>query len=167
MTDRRIDRSVAADIAALNARVRAIETLIGGGRQEAFAEDFILDIENYSSTSYGDLPLGPGPEVTVKVGPVGKILVIWSAMIFAQGTFMGSRVSLDVIDSGGSVVVAATDDHALAFESTHEGHNLILSRARIVSGLSAGDHTARMKYRVTVAQAGYGFGYRSLQAAPF
>lgn len=167
MTDRRVDRTVSSHLAGLEERLRAVERLIGGGRQETLAEDFNTAIEQYSSTSYGDLPLGSGPEVTVKVGPIGKLLVIWSAMIFAQEALMGGRVGIDVIDSDASVVVAATDDHALLFESTHIGHNLVLSRSRIISGLSAGEHTVRMKYRVTVAQPGYSFGYRSIQVAPF
>lgn len=164
MTDRRIDRSVGAHLAALEERVRALETMVGGGRQAAIVSQMIPDRHAVSSPTYADM-VPPGPEVTVRVGPVGKVRVELSAFFDAQvassNAGPGSEesilyISFEVRDADGGVVLLPSDERAIAlgassFVQDGVGSEFealgISSRLMDISDLPRGDLTFTAKAR--------------------
>lgn len=168
MTDRRIDRSVGTHLAGLEARVRALETLIGGGRQEALQDDLVRAQEVITSTTFQDLAT-VGPEVTFEVSRVGIVEFLVSASLWpnavqtADGKISQAHIALEL--SGANVLSASN------WETTHgyllggvdildmpAGANITIygagaHRTWIVSGLNYGITTATMKYRKIYAAA--------------
>lgn len=171
MTDRRIERSVSSQIAALEARVRGLEALIGGGSQQAIEEGIVSTAEFTTSATFTDLAT-VGPEVTVTIGPVGNIFVLWSAIIETHlgtaGYGNGGAVAFEVVQ-GATVVRAPTNaDPSLELDHPVNGAFFVAGGiSRIIRGLDAGTYTVRLKYRSTDSPNRVDFSNRVLQAFPF
>lgn len=169
MTDRRIDRSVGTHLAGLEARVRAVEALIGGGRQRAIESHALPDLDQIGTgqTSYGDLEPGGvpppsvvGPQVTVKVGHIGTIQALVSATPWPTAQEGGDEIAEAQITlelTGTNSIPAATfaANHgyiSLAIElHTADAFDIVaiigsVHRVFIIDGLDPGDTTVTMKY---------------------
>jgi hypothetical protein len=122
--------------------------------------DTIATSEATTSGTFGDLPAGVGPQVTIAVRSTAKILVLLSAQI--SGTSFGGEMSFAV--SGASTVAAATA-RALQFQAA--GAGLIaatyLVRLNPDDGLVAGSNTFTAKYRAASGTAT--FANRNLTVA--
>lgn len=114
--------------------------------------------ETTSSTSYANLKTH-GPSVTIATGT--QALVFFGSLMGHQTSNAGSFCSVAV---SGATTLAASDDWSL----TDDGHTAAsgddnmrrLSGHKMFTGLTAGDNTFTMKYRVG---SGTGqFNYRSL-----
>lgn len=181
MTDRRIERSIASQVAAMEARVRGLEALIGGGTQRAIQEEAIDDLaQTAASATYQDLSDTPGPQVTINVGRIGIAQFLVSATPWPT-----ARENVDELEevrivlelSGANAVSAAqweTDYGYMSLLVELHGHTAdavvaiigSVHRAWIISGLAPGETTATMKYSSTYGQV-VNVNNRHLLGMPF
>ncbi len=102
----------------------------------------VATAETTASTSFADLAT-PGPSVTINVGPSGAALVIWvatEASTTTQTNYDGVRV-----DSTDPTDAQSASHQAPAAASSQA----TVMKFRLITGLSAGSHTFKMRYRTT------------------
>lgn len=119
--------------------------------------DFTSTSQSRSSTSYGNLGTA-GPDVSVDIGPTGRMIVVVGARVVPGETGEG-LMSYAV---SGATTVAASDDNAIAVEF-NPGQ---MSFASVQTGLNEGSHTVQAKYRSEDGTS-KSFSNRSLVVWPF
>jgi hypothetical protein len=117
--------------------------------------DEVATTEATSSTSLTDLAT-VGPEVTVDVGPTGKVIVAHTAFIGLNAGGMTGFAAV-MIDGVFAVSTGVSTQTAQPIAASAGG-------TRLVEGLSPGSHTFRMKYSVTSGSAN--FSNRGLVVQP-
>lgn len=123
----------------------------------------VATTETTTSTTYTDLAT-VGPSVTLIVGPSGQALITISALSFRVAINNSAWISVDV--SGASTVAASDTNSAECSNLNYgSGSGLALaachSRTFLLTGLTPGSTTFRMKYRIDGGTA-YSFFNRSI-----
>lgn len=95
--------------------------------------------ESTSSSSYTDLAT-VGPDVTVDIGPTGRMIVLVGAHLFPAGDNAEAHMAYEV---SGATTRAASD----ALSVSHLGTFRKEMFMREETGLNEGSHTVRAKYR--------------------
>lgn len=162
MTDRRVDRSVASHLAGLEARVRQLEILQGGGRQQVTRESYISTFGEVASTSFGDPSGSPGPQVTIEVGRIGVVQFDVSATVE-----LSAEQTVGEDDAGANIVLELSGANVLSADDWQTNHGYIdyfmgvfnlpagasilsavsLHRTWIIRDLDPGSTTVSMKYK--------------------
>lgn len=148
MTDRRIDRSVARNLAELEERLRAVETVIGGGTSREIERAAVSTQGFRLAAGYGNLDDAPGPEVTVDVGRVGIIDVSMSAQLVCDQ----NDSSAAGFELSGANTRAVVPEEILLLEfftdTLDAPYGIVIACSRVVTvaGLQPGATTVRMVY---------------------
>lgn len=107
--------------------------------------------ESTASTSYTDLAT-VGPSVTVTTGTQALAVISSESYISSGGTQASTcRTSVEI---SGASSVAATDDTCVC-RSGNSGDRYQMSRAVLVTGLTAGSNTFTLKYRVSASTGNF------------
>lgn len=117
----------------------------------------VATAETTASTSYTDLATG-GPEVTLGVGPSGRVLVVLSCI--AGNATAGSRGHMGFAISGANTL-AASDGFSIRSPTASD---VGAGTSVLVTDLNAGTSTFTAKYRATADTAS--FSNRRLQVIP-
>lgn len=117
------------------------------------ATAYVATNESTSSTSYTDLATTTD-QVTVTIGASGMALVTVSAQLVTGNQYVSFGVS-------GASTVSASDDSALFSNPA----NILTSKTELVTGLTAGSTTFKMKYKAGTA-ASKSFLRRSISVVP-
>ncbi len=137
-----------------NATKAALNTIVNGGATATVATS-----ETTASTGYTDLTTTTDT-VTVTVGNSGLVLVLLQSLSSNTGgtNYIGFAVS-------GASTVAAADGYALIHSGHASGVQTQTGSSFMVTGLSSGSTTFKMKYKVS---AGTGtFANRRISVIPF
>lgn len=108
-----------------------------------------------SAGTYQDLATA-GPSVTITTGAQAMVWI--NAYVSHTGTNQSTRVSFEV---SGATTVAASDTWAIFTQTTGAGIAQRMGRARLVTGLTPGSNTFKMKY--LSATTGATFRWRRIQ----
>lgn len=181
MTERGVSVDLGRRIAELTGRVRLLEVLLGGGTQKPKDEALVNGYDFITSSTLTQY--GLGPEVTVRIGRVGRCIVIFSASvsITALSTSVGGgNVNVDIgIELSGDNTVAIVPGEMINAQVIHNHLDTVDSsitvaaqheRVLFLDGLNPGLTTFTMKAAASKssppAQADPSFGLRSLQVIP-
>ena len=122
------------------------------------ASQSVLGQDTFTGTAYTDAPTFPGPEVTITVGPSGKLLIFLSALMFSATSAAsggshqpGGRMSFRL---SGANTLAASTVRALRVYSTLQAASsatqlevaLGATRAVLLEGLNPGSTTITAQY---------------------
>lgn len=121
-----------------NANKAALNTLVNGAATATVATS-----ETTTSTSYADLTTTTDT-VTVTIGNSGMALVL----LQANGTSTASNYSYIGFAISGASTIAASDSMALQYSVWSSGIQTQAGAPFLVTGLTAGSTTFKMKYRV-------------------
>lgn len=124
---------------------------------QAYAE--VVPEESTTSTSFVDLTT-QGPSVTVTIGPSGRAIVLGGAYMTSTvtnqtvvtGLFIDGVLSGDLADLGNATGGAISGDH---------------SSGVLISGLSAGSHTFKLRYLQSLAGATGRWAARWILVLPY
>lgn len=132
--------------------------------------------DSITSTSYAPAPSSPGPEVSITVGPTGRLLVIVSATISTQTAVAANNTAL----TGGAMGVlltgansrAASDSETLRVTSSvltnssanTTGIDCSASRAILLTGLTPGLTTITAQYRRLTSSTSVSVSNRNVTA---
>jgi hypothetical protein len=124
---------------------------------------FVTTSETTTSTTYADLTTTTDT-VTVTIGSTGKALVVVSGLL--QNTTAGGYAYIGYAVSGASTV-AANDNMAIAIQTAASNGYATAQHGGtfLVTGLTAGSTTFKMKYRVSTGTGT--FQYRRIAVIPF
>lgn len=169
MTDRRIDRSVAAHIAALDARTRHLEELIGGGIQQSIAFDNVETPFTYTDNANWTDGTPAGPSVTVRIGPAGKMIIFLGSGIAARrdgGGIMSYAVTgATTINEAGTRGLKLTN--LIASPNVNDEIYMKSAAMFFEENLTPGDHTIRARYIMQSVSDETRFDRRNLLVIPF
>lgn len=148
MTFRGERLDLAQMIASHDARIRELETLMGGGVQSQIKAAEVAALEGTISADYTDLDT-PGPSVTVRVGRTGRVINFIVSGTRADGFSNPAGVSVEITTASGGIIQLADDREAfLAFVHTEGSDAPQRSMSSsLVEGLPAEDLTFMLKYR--------------------
>jgi hypothetical protein len=111
--------------------------------------------ESTSSSSYADLATS-GPQATADVGPSGVALVHATAFVeLGAGAMTASVAVFDGASQGPEMALST---------QTADPIGATISQTRLVTGLSPGSHTFKLRYKVSASSAN--FGNRTLVVQP-
>lgn len=110
-------------------------------------ETYIATDQTTTSTSYTDLATA-GPAVTIPVGSNGLALVI-----FGCGMYTAAALKAMSIAVSGASTVAASDDWMLRRDGA--AFDQMTSRAKLFTGLTAGNNTFTAKYKVAAGTGNF------------
>lgn len=136
----------------------------------------ISSSDSITSTSYAAAPSNPGPEVSITVGPTGRLLVIVSATISTQTSVAANNTAL----TGGAMGVeltgansrSASDSETLRVTSNvltnssanTTGIDCSASRAILLTGLTPGLTTITARYRRLTSSTSVNVSNRNVTA---
>ena len=117
----------------------------------------VTTFETTTSTSYADLAT-PGPEVTVTIGPSGRVFLQGGAFAYVSDTNLTADIGLSV-DGAAAIPVAALENNFGGSGGTSPAFG------RLIENLTPGEHTFRLRY-LSSSGVQVGFEARWLVALP-
>lgn len=104
--------------------------------------------ESTSSLVYTDLAT-PGPSLTVNVGPSGKLFIWTGCLAYKTTAGAGNNAYFSIELSGANTMAASDDlDGESSYDAPAANYGMNLGRLHALSGLSPGNTTVKLKYRV-------------------
>lgn len=166
----RID--LAQMIAQQEARIRQIETLLGGGTQSFIQVDEVA-VSEAAPAVWGDMAT-IGPAITVSIGLSGRLLLLYGGRIVAEAISdgqAGGQISYEIRTEGGVLIHSPEDSNALVLRGyTVTGFSPIISRAitgDLVEGLAPGRYVVTLKYEKSISTNTTSISSRIIIGFPF
>lgn len=135
----------------------------------------VSDTDSVTSSSYAAAPTNPGPEITITVGPSGRLLVFITAEISGQSTKAANNTAMPMgrmgITLSGANTVSAVDieslmtsNNLLVNASITLGVSMAATRVVLIEDLNPGATTITAQYRMQGNGTSINFNNRNLTA---